>query len=355
MAQENRAAYGTTPGLGFAGGGYLDNGQTYMAATVIDGTAGTLSYYVFRTSDGLGGLQSTIPALPLSGYTFTNAYLGRSAFPADNSTSGSVDEFRIYNEARTTAQILADFVAGPVIGGPSLTINRTTGAIAFSNSGAPIKIFSYTLTSNSGSFNTGAIQPISMRLDAVSNGGNGTFDNNDAWDVVGTITANTVSEVDRLGEGVEDGGTVGSVTLSTSNGWYKSFRQDVTATVQIFDGTNYVNISVPVVYTGNNNMAYKRSDLNFDNAINGTDWNTFKANHLTALNPALTDAQTSALGDLDGDADVDLVDFRTFKNDFIAANGAAAWAALGASVPEPGSLALLAVGVSLALGARRRR
>jgi hypothetical protein len=84
-----------------------------MAATVIDGGAGTLSYYLFRVSDGVGGLQQTIAAIPLSSYSFTDAFLGRSAFSADNWTSGSVDEFRIYNNAKDTAGILADFQAGP--------------------------------------------------------------------------------------------------------------------------------------------------------------------------------------------------------------------------------------------------
>jgi hypothetical protein len=106
-------AFGSTSGLGFAGGGYLDDGGTYMCASVIDGSAGTLSYYVYRVSDGLGGLQQTITAVPLSSYAFTNAYLGRSAFPADNYTSGSVDEFRLFNDARSAADIAADFAAGP--------------------------------------------------------------------------------------------------------------------------------------------------------------------------------------------------------------------------------------------------
>jgi hypothetical protein len=106
-------AFGSTVGLGAGGGGYLDDGATYMAATVIDGDAGTLSYYVFRVSDGLGGLQDTIPAIALSSYSFTNAYLGRSPFPADNWTSGSVDEFRIYSQARSADLIARDFAAGP--------------------------------------------------------------------------------------------------------------------------------------------------------------------------------------------------------------------------------------------------
>jgi PEP-CTERM motif len=106
-------AFGSTVGLGAGGGGYLDDGVSYMAATVIDGDAGTLSYYVYRVSDGLGGLQDTIAAIPLSSYSFTNAYLGRSPYPADNYTSGSVDEFRIYDGARSTDQIARDFNAGP--------------------------------------------------------------------------------------------------------------------------------------------------------------------------------------------------------------------------------------------------
>ena len=75
-----------------------------MSATVIDGSAGTLSYYLYDLSQGgVGGLQQTITSIPLSSYLFTNAYLGRSAFAGDNSTNGSIDEFRIYNNAQSAA------------------------------------------------------------------------------------------------------------------------------------------------------------------------------------------------------------------------------------------------------------
>jgi hypothetical protein len=125
-------AFGTTPGIGAGGGGYLDDGGTYMAATVIDGSAGTLSYYVFRVSDGVGGLQQSITAIPLSSYAFTNAYLGRSAFAGDNSTSGSVDEFRIYNNAKSAAEILADLNAGPnvVVPEPNTFVLSAIGCLA---------------------------------------------------------------------------------------------------------------------------------------------------------------------------------------------------------------------------------
>jgi len=123
-------AYGTTPGIGAVGGGYLDDGETFMTATVIDGTAGTLSYYLYDVSaGGIGGLQQTITAIPLSSYSFSNAYLGRSAFAVDNATSGSIDEFRIYSDAQSAAQVAADFAAGPnVIPEPaSLTLLGFSG------------------------------------------------------------------------------------------------------------------------------------------------------------------------------------------------------------------------------------
>jgi hypothetical protein len=106
-------AYSTTVGLGAGGGGYLDDGATHFVATVIDGTAGTLSYYVYRVSDSLGGLQSTITAIPLSSYSFTEAFIGRSPFDADNWTSGSVDEFRIHDRVLDAGLIYQDFIAGP--------------------------------------------------------------------------------------------------------------------------------------------------------------------------------------------------------------------------------------------------
>jgi hypothetical protein len=120
-------AYETTPNIGAVGGGYLDNGETFMMATVIDGAAGTVSYYLYDVSTGVGGLQQTIPAIPLGSYSFSNAYLGRSAFLADNATSGSINEFRIYNVARSAAQVAADLAAGPeVVHEPtSLPINLT--------------------------------------------------------------------------------------------------------------------------------------------------------------------------------------------------------------------------------------
>jgi PEP-CTERM motif-containing protein len=105
-------AFGTTPGMGAGGGGYLDNGDSCFSAVVIDG-AGNLSYYLYDITTGTGGLQSTVAGIPLSSFSFTDAYLGRSAFSGDNATSGSIDEFRIYDNAQSAAAVAADFAAGP--------------------------------------------------------------------------------------------------------------------------------------------------------------------------------------------------------------------------------------------------
>jgi hypothetical protein len=123
-------AFETTPGIGAGGGGYLDDGATYMMTAVIDGGAGTLSYYVYRVSDGVGGLQQTVTAIPLSSFSFTQAFLGRSDFDGDNATAGSVDEFRIYDNAQSDSAIAADFAAGPnVVPEPSSLAFVAIGAL----------------------------------------------------------------------------------------------------------------------------------------------------------------------------------------------------------------------------------
>jgi hypothetical protein len=130
---EQSDAYETTPNLGADGGGYMDDGDTYFSATVIDGTDGTLSYYLWDITEGIGGLQETIPAIPLSSYSFTNAYLGRSPFTVDNILSGSMDEFRIYNDAQSPSQIIADYAAGPdvVVPEPASLSMLAIGALGF--------------------------------------------------------------------------------------------------------------------------------------------------------------------------------------------------------------------------------
>ncbi len=111
---------GSTGGEAVAGGGpFEDNipAVTYTNAVVIDGAAKTLSFYVN------GVLASTKP-LPagndLSTLGLTEGGLGISPF-GDSAFTGTIDQFSVYNEARSAGQILADFQAGPVVGVPEPT------------------------------------------------------------------------------------------------------------------------------------------------------------------------------------------------------------------------------------------
>ena len=98
--------------------------------------------------------------------------------------------------------------------------------------------------------------------------------------------------------------------------------------------------------------AAKRSDLNGDGLVNASDWNVFLPNSFTSF-PGDTVVTAYLKGDLDGDKDNDYGDFKLFKSDYIAANGAAAFAALEHAVPEPSSLALSAIVATLLLAPGR--
>ena len=94
------------------------NPITHMIAVVIDQTAttaapyGTITYYV----DGINFASTNLTAATqwtAVSPSFTNAWLGRSAFNGDGVFNGTIDEFRIYNTALSGAQVAADQVAGP--------------------------------------------------------------------------------------------------------------------------------------------------------------------------------------------------------------------------------------------------
>jgi hypothetical protein len=61
----------------------------------------------------------------------------------------------------------------------------------------------------------------------------------------------------------------------------------------------------------------------------------------------LTAAERAARGDLDGDGSNGFADFRMFKADFNAWNGADAFTTMLQSIPEPGSASMLAGGAAL--------
>lgn len=107
-----------------------------------------------------------------------------------------------------------------------------------------------------------------------------------------------------------------------------------------------------MVYTGNDGVAIAQSDLDADGDTDAADFALFAAASQTDL-AGMSPYELYRHGDLNGDGANNYIDFRMFKDAFIAANGAPAFAALVASVPEPTSL-LLAIGGAIGLAFRRR-
>jgi hypothetical protein len=120
--------------------------------------------------------------------------------------------------------------------------------------------------------------------------------------------------------------------------------------VSLLVGGNVLNATVS--YTGNGGQSFKRSDLDFNNVINLADWSIFVANAYGDLS-GLSRAQAYALGDLDADGDNDHADFKLFKQDFNAVNGAGAFEAMLEGVPEPSAALLAAFSMAAALASRR--
>lgn len=88
----------------------LDNQTNVHVVVVLDPASGFFGAYV----DGVlvtGPPSAALPALS----TFTNqlSYLGKSFYAPDPYLTGSLDEFRVWNQALSPAQIEASFEAGP--------------------------------------------------------------------------------------------------------------------------------------------------------------------------------------------------------------------------------------------------
>jgi hypothetical protein len=282
-------------------------------------------------------VKAAIPAgMLLDFINDNNNWLGRAQW-GDPLFDGLIDEFRIYDTALSAAEVAASFTAGPEPAPlPVLTVNRDTGVISLANqSGGGINVKGYSITSAGAALNSTAWTSIDA----------GSFDPDGTW------TASVKSDT-NIAEAVTSGGATGGTiaangAASIGAAWRKTPVQDLAFTFTLGDGSTGAG---QIQYTG---TAPARSDFNGDGLVNAADWAMFVPNSFTAF--AADPAVTAYLkGDLDGDKDNDYADFKLFKADFIAASGEAAFAALGAPVPEPATIALGGL-ASLALVAARRR
>lgn len=319
----------------------LATGQRHHVVLVLDPFAvstetprGTATLYLNNGAPVIGAISPFLNQVDDT--EFSNNWLGRSLFP-DSLFDGYIDEFRVYDNPLTASEVAASFAAGPEAALlPVLVVNRDTGAISLANqTGSAVQIKGYSITSAAGSLNPAAWTSI----DATN------FDTNGTWTAQSSTSLNITESVTG---GTLDGGPIApSSSRSIGSPWRETPFEDLVFNITLGDGTTAGGI---VQYTG---AAPTRGDLNGDGLLTAADWNAFLQNSYTAFgaDPA---AIAYLKGDLDGDKDNDYADFKIFKADFIAANGEAAFAALGAAIPEPATLVLTAL-ASVAVAAAGRR
>ena len=296
------------------------------------GLNGTLNLYLD------GALVATGPVedegnIDLTYMDDVNNWLGRAQW-GDALFDGSYNEFSVYSHALSATEVTNNYATGPVEGEllalPTLTVNRETGEITVDNeTGALLNLLGYTVSSASGSLDTVSWTSIDAN----------NFDPNGTW----TETFNSETKIGESTTG--DGGQISAMTgESIGNAWNPSRFEDLVFTYTLANGSS---ASGQVAYIGFDDQSISAADLNADGVVDASDFDIFAANIHTDLS-GLSNYELFAHGDMDLDGDSDYTDFRLFKDAFVAANGAAAFAALmsnSAVVPEPSTFVLLALGL----------
>ncbi len=133
-------------------------------------------------------------------------------------------------------------------------------------------------------------------------------------------------------------------------------------TVGYPDGDPSTDLSVPgynadhraVVVSYDVLASFLAGDFNADGALDVADWHILRDDQLANLS-GLTPQQAYLRGDINGDFRNDHADFTAFKSIFDGQNGAGAFAAMLAAVPEPSTGAMLALAMAAGLARRRRQ
>ena len=89
--------------------GNLDNAGKLHIVCVVDSAARFMRFYI----DGVLIAAQNNLTIPLSSVSGALCYVGKSVYVPDPYLVGSIDEFRIYNHALTSPEIVASFTAGP--------------------------------------------------------------------------------------------------------------------------------------------------------------------------------------------------------------------------------------------------
>lgn len=93
---------------GISAPGQINDGKEHMMAVTVDGN--NLTYYFDGSLIG----TSPVGANTLAALSNDHAYLGRSVYPGDAYFVGSINQFGIWNNARSAEQIAVDFATARV-------------------------------------------------------------------------------------------------------------------------------------------------------------------------------------------------------------------------------------------------
>ncbi|TWT76993.1 hypothetical protein Pla123a_24180 [Posidoniimonas polymericola] len=234
----------------------------------------------------------------------------------------------------------------------TVTVNRATGQINLAGASSVSNVVGYSLRSNSGGFDPGGWVTIDGRdaTDAVP-AGDGSVDNDD-WDVVSVAGSTTHLSEATTDATPGDGLTLTSTPLGLGAAWkaVPTRLEDLFATITVDSGGTATPLAVNVSYVGGE---IAEGDLDGDGDIDTDDWTAFKTGQ-GVVNNGMTPIEAYRMGDMDGNLTHDLEDFDLFADAFDLANGAGAFAAAIAGVPEPSACAMLAACVT-ACGLSRRR
>jgi hypothetical protein len=318
----------------------LQTGHLYHLAMVIDDDAngGTDEMSVYLD----GALQTSVGhSRSLSNVLNTFAYLGESLISGDPNFNGSIDEFRIYNNAMDLGQVQASFAAGPT---PQLSmhleVNTVTGSVEIVGAEPmPVAFDYYSITSAGGALDPVGWSSLSDRdVDTTGPGVGHSWDEGDSSDSFELVElylrgASNIDEGERIalghafdtsffGQGLEGDlefrfARQGSQTLSTAE----------------------------VVYV---TPAPMDGDYNGDLTVNAADYTVWRNAVAGAYNP---------IADGDGDGTNDHDDYVIWKWNYGNTSELGSGASQQNSIPEPTTalLMLLAMLVSAGMTCRRVR
>lgn len=276
-----------------------------------------------------------------------------TAFSSLGTTGGGATGFTMnvagapgYNRSHIVA-VAYRVSATPVF---EASIDRDTGEMTLTNIGGGAgSIIGYSFTSAIGALDQSNWNTIASRdVD-----GDTTVDPDDRWTKLTAMGVYTdLSESQLGGPGPGDGVTLAGNggTLTLGNAWIKNPVEDVNLEILLPGGEEII----PITFTGNGGSSFLLGDLNFQDGITPTDWIIYREAFQSTLSGA-TPLENYPEGDLDGDGDNDWDDFDLFKTAYNNANGAGSFELMVSSVPEPGTVLLLAMVAPVGLLALRSR